>query len=129
MFINDVPAEIEPGKKEGTFAIRETPEMYGARLLQDIGTRPDFYFARREVAYSDLELEDFAYSLWNIARTINEMERLGRFYKNEQSCENPFKCPYRSICFNCVKVGPGDCPPGFYRQDAVQAVETTIGSE
>jgi hypothetical protein len=37
---------VEPGAKPGTFAIRETPEMFGARLLQDITERPEFYFER-----------------------------------------------------------------------------------
>jgi hypothetical protein len=39
--------EIEPGKKG--FAIRETIAMYGARLLNDIYERPEFYYVRREI--------------------------------------------------------------------------------
>jgi len=42
--VNGVQAEIEPGSKPGTFAIRETPDMFGARLLKDITERPEFYF-------------------------------------------------------------------------------------
>ncbi|GAG99706.1 unnamed protein product, partial [marine sediment metagenome] len=34
--VNSVIPNVELGKKEGTFAIRETPEMFGARLLADI---------------------------------------------------------------------------------------------
>ncbi len=54
--INNTKAEIEPGAKPGTFAIRETPEMFGARLLQDITTRPEFYFARKEIVHHSTDL-------------------------------------------------------------------------
>ena len=33
--VNGAHVEVEPGAKEGTFTIRETPEMYAERLLAE----------------------------------------------------------------------------------------------
>ena len=41
VLVDGAEAEVEPGKKEGTFAIRETPDMFGARLLQSIYEEPE----------------------------------------------------------------------------------------
>jgi len=57
--VNGKWADAEPGAEEGTFAVRETPEMYGARLLQDITQRPEFYFARREIAHTEEDIKAF----------------------------------------------------------------------
>jgi hypothetical protein len=113
--VDGVEAEVEPGKKEGSYALRETPAMYGARLLQDITQRPEFYFARREIAFTDQELLDFQYQVWALQRNMAEMERTGHYYENEQSCEATFKCPYCVLCYQNVDVYHGQTPPGFKR--------------
>ena len=113
--VDGVEAEVEPGKKEGSFALRETPAMYGARLLQDITQRPDYYFARREIAFTDAELKDFEYQVWALQRMMSEMERTGHWYENEASCEATFKCPYCVLCYQNVDIYHGQVPPGFKR--------------
>jgi hypothetical protein len=133
MCIDEVRAEVEIGKKPGTFALRETPAMYGARLFEDMTTTdddhhgPDWYFARKEVAFTDAEMTDFAYQVWNIQKTMAEMTRTGRFYENESQCEptGGFKCPYCPICFNNVDLSTGLVPPGFKRLERKVAEETT----
>ena len=110
-------AEAEPGKKEGTFALRETPGMFGARLLQDMTTRPEVYFARREIAFTDQELEAFRHQTWALQRNMCEMERTGYWFQNEEQCEATFKCCYCSICYNNVDTTQGQTPPGFKRNE------------
>jgi hypothetical protein len=135
--VDGVQATIELGavpkpKKDGTqapppFAIRETPGMYGARLLQDMTTRPEYYFARREVAFTDDELKAFEYQIWALQRNMAEMEKSGHWFENEQQCEATFKCAYCSLCYNNVDVFHGQTPPGFKRLHAEAVEQAEIG--
>jgi hypothetical protein len=131
IFVDEVRAEVEPGKKEGTFALRETPGMYGARLFQDMTTRPEYYFARREIAFTDAELEDFRYQVWALQRTMAEMEKSGHWYENEQQCEATYKCCYCNLCYNnqVETVCDGVTVPPGYRRLRAETVESTPTGE
>ena len=111
--VNGKPAEVTPGAKEGTFAIRETPEMYGARLLQDITQRPEFYFARREIAHTANDIEKFERQLYNIYKGIKNMSRTDGWWEDENACQNTFTCSYINFCYNHIDIQPGDIPEGF----------------
>ena len=95
--------QVEPGKKEGTFTIKETPEMFGARLLQDITERPEFYFARKEIAVIESDIERFKWELYNIYQTARNMDKNNCWYTNDQACEATFHCTYRKFCYNNIK--------------------------
>lgn len=105
--------EVENGARG--FAIRETPEMFGARLLADIYDRPHFYFARREVARSDADLRRFRTEMYNVYQSQKQMQQTGHFFKNETQCEATFKCPYIPLCYANVDVSDGSTPQGFKR--------------
>ena len=111
--INGELAECEHGKKEGTFAIKETPEMFGARLLADIGERPDFYFARKELARTEADFERFEKELYGIYKSLKFIDSIGAFWHNEQQCEATFKCPYIPYCYNNVEMDSSNLPDGF----------------
>ena len=111
--VNDSLAEVEPGKKEGTFTIRETPDMYGARLLQDIGERPEFYFCRKEIPRTDADILKFAQEIYNMYHTIKFMDRNCAWWGDEDSCESKYKCQYVDLCYNNVDLSNGDVPEGF----------------
>lgn len=113
LFVNGKEAEVEPGKKEGTFAIRETPEMYGARLLQDITENPEKHFARKELAHTQADIESFKWQLLNIYQAIRTMNKTNGWWRNENQCEATFKCSYIPFCYNNVTLGPDDCPENF----------------
>jgi hypothetical protein len=114
--VNGVRAEIEPGKK--FFGLKETIDMFGARLLYDITERPDFYFQRREIARTDMELAQFRQQLFAVYTAQKAYERSGCWFENESQCRATFPCPYIPICY-----GPGaeavcdgkTTPPGFRR--------------
>jgi hypothetical protein len=127
--VGDEIAQMEVGKKLGHFSIRETPAMYGARLLQDITQRPEFYFARREIAFTDAELKSFEYQVWSLQKMMNEMERTGYWFENEQQCEATFKCPYCVLCYNNVDIYHGQTPPGFKRLHVEEAEQTEATAE
>ena len=105
--------EPELGAKPGTFTIHETPEMYGARLLADIGERPEFYFRCVELSKTDKQMKAFEYELLNIYRTMQEMIKTGHWYGNEQQCEAKYKCDYLPMCYNGVDLENSECPDGF----------------
>jgi len=113
--INGAKPEFTPGKKEDTFAIRETPEMFGARLLQDIQERPEYYFARRPIARTDADLRQFEKEVYHIYRTIRQMAKDDAWFMNESQCEATFKCSYCPLCYHNVDVSDGSTPDGFKR--------------
>ena len=111
--VNGQLAFYEPGKKEGTFAIHETPEMFGARLLQDIVERSEFYFACKELTKTDQDIERFEWELYNIYKTVREMVKTGHWYSDESQCEAKFKCDYMEQCYNNILIDQDHVPDGF----------------
>lgn len=113
--INGQPAEMFSGKKEGTWSITETAEMFGARYLADIAERPEYYFACKEIERSDKELEEFEKELYNICTAIKLMKANNCWFRNEHQCEAKFKCPYINICYNGLvsEVAKGEIPPEY----------------
>ena len=109
---------IELGKKAGAFAIRETPDLFAARLAEDITKRPEFYFQRREITRSDQEVEKFRGELFNLYQAQKLYSQYNVWVENEAQCRATFPCPYIPICY-----GPGadavcdgaTTPPGFKR--------------
>lgn len=113
LWINNIRVGIEPGKKEGTFAIRETPEMFGARLLQDIVERSEFYFACKELTKTDQDITRFEWELYNIYKTVREMCKTGHWYSDESQCEATFKCSYIEQCYNGILIDQDHVPDGM----------------
>lgn len=111
--VNGHLAQVEPGAKEGTFAIRETSEMYGARLLQDITTRPEFYFARKEIVHHKADIEAFQWELFNIYHSIRLMKNNNGWWRDENQCESTYRCAYINFCYNGLDIQPGDVPENF----------------
>ena len=111
--INGKHIDMEPGAKDGTFTIRETPDMFGARLLKDITERPEFYFRCIELTRTDAELKAFEQELYDICKNMQFMIRSGRFYTNEHQCEATFRCDYIEQCYNRVQVDQDHVPDGF----------------
>ncbi len=107
--INDTTASIEWGaepkvKKDGAkttrpFAIRETPEMYGARLLQDITERPTFYFMRQEINRTETDINFMRRGLVGLYHCLKFLDKNDAWFTNEQQCEATFKCPYVDYCY------------------------------
>lgn len=114
--VNGVRPKIEMGKKG--FALKETVEMYGARLLQEIYETPEKFFARREIARTAAELNEFRRELFAVYQAQSMFAKTGCWFSNEQQCRATFACSYIPICY-----GPGasavcdgkTIPPNFKR--------------
>lgn len=110
----DVATVIYDVTRKPTIRLRkeETPEQYGVRLLADIGTRPDHYFARREVPRLEDELAEFRLELWQQAAQLRDAQRAGRWFRNVGRLTCGY-CSYSSLCLNAIQVNP-DAPPAGY---------------
>lgn len=117
--INDELVETIPGAKEGTFAIKETPGMYGIRLLQDMVDRQNFYFCRQEIPRTPEDMHAYRWELYNVYQAIKLMKKQGCWFKNERQCEATFKCSYIPICYNNVDVNER-IPDGFHKKEIVK---------
>ena len=121
--INDTPAELisgttpKPTKKnpspEQPFAIRETPEMFGARLLADIRDNPEKHFARKEIARTDQELAKADEEYYNLARLADIATKRDLWYRNEHQCDATYRCSFHPICYYDLDVSEGNVPDGF----------------
>jgi hypothetical protein len=125
--VDGVYTTMEPGKKAGTYAIRETPGMYGARLMQNIYERPEFYYARREIARTQAEIDKFQHELWSIYQTQRLMDDKGLWFSNESACRASFACQYIPICFNAGadSACSGNIPAGFKQR----TVDLTVNGQ
>lgn len=98
----------------------ETAEAFGDRLAADAQSRPDFYFARREVPVLDDDLAEFEIQRSVMARMIlacrGEARRARRpehgWPRNvgEMSCRN---CEYQGFCLQNTAVDAAHPPAGF----------------
>ena len=121
--VNNVIAEVIPGaipkstKKNPDpvcpFAIRETPEMFGARLLADIRENPEKHFARKPIARTDEELARLDKEYYNLARVAHFMEQRDLWFVNENHCTATYRCSFYPICFYNQDVTNGNVPEGF----------------
>lgn len=111
-------AEFEFGKS-GKPAIREVPPMYGARLLDDIFNRPEYYFARKEIPRTAKDLRNFRVELFNILQAMKLYDKHGVWFENEQQCRATFPCPMIPICYgpgaNAICNDQADVPNGLKR--------------
>lgn len=102
---------------------RETPAMYGARLLADTIDRPDHYFARNEIARLESDLDEYRAEQWTIQRTIREAElnqkRWGAaaWPRNTGACTAPYRCPYLDCCRGLAGDPLEQIPEGFKRAE------------
>jgi len=104
----------QTGDKEKGFTLQTrqmTTDEWGEKLTADICERPEYYFARVEVARLDQDLAEYQAELWDIQQTIREAQKNNRWYRtvNKQTCSY---CPYFRICANAIDVGTA-APEGF----------------
>lgn len=113
-YTNSVGGTYHGLKLGGPCPDHETPKMYGARLFADMLARPDFYFARVEIARLDSDLEEFAQDQWFTQQEIQQAKTNGRFYRNPASCLEPYTCEYIDVCAE-LHSDPEHVPSGFRR--------------
>jgi len=90
-----------------------TPEEWGEKIVEDIGARPDYYYARREIPRLDKDLEEWQAEMYEVQRTISEAQKSGRWFKTvaDTTCG---RCSYFGLCTTGWKEG-SSLPEGFIK--------------
>lgn len=98
----------------------ETPEEFGKRLYEDCLSRPDFYFARREIPVLEDDLTDFIAQRLTIAKTIVHHRKLekknGRpefAWPRNVSADTCVYCQFKNFCLQNIQINPAQPPQGF----------------
>jgi hypothetical protein len=89
-----------------------TVSEWGEKLTADIVERPEFYFARVEIARLDQDIEEFKHEMWAVQLAVREAQNTGRHFRtvNRHTCN---WCEYFSLCSTNQPVEPHNLPPGF----------------
>jgi len=99
---------------------RETPEEWGERLLEDIGTRPDYYYQRREIPRLEDDMIAFQCELWQQSKVLLEAAKHHWHFRSVDKFTCGF-CAYRAPCLSGAyepdSVDPETPPSGFVRLD------------
>lgn len=82
----------------------ELPCEYAERLRDDIYARPDYYYARLNVARSSDDLAEYLFDMWAVGREIADAERMGRFSRNPNACSIYGQCEYFDVCTGCASI-------------------------
>lgn len=92
----------------------ETLAEYQARLRDDIQTRPEFYYNRKECPRLASDLADIASELWQQAQAIQHARKFGLWYRNvsKNSCT---WCEYRENCLDNRTIEPNRPWDGFVK--------------
>jgi hypothetical protein len=117
-------APLETGSTENGYTVKshlETPGEFQDRLTQDIASRPEFYFARREVPILEKELTEFETQRLVIGRQIlgcrAEQKRHPQCpemaWSRNISAMTCRLCNYQSFCLQNIEVNPDRLPTGF----------------
>lgn len=113
----------ESGDKEKGFTLQvriETPEEYSKRLFEDTLSRPDFYFARREVPILEGDLDEFQAQRLTLSRMIlhcrqaeKKLTRREQAWPRNVSENTCDFCPYSSFCLQNISIDHTKPPTGF----------------
>lgn len=94
---------------------RETPAMYGARLMDDMKERPDWYFRRVEIPRLAGDLDEYRRDQWATLKAINACEIDGFWPKNTNACTSPYRCTFIDICRGLRGDPEEEIPAGFVK--------------
>jgi citrate lyase gamma subunit len=95
-----------------------TVEEWSEKLLGDIQARPEFYYARIEIARLDSDIAEMMDEVWELQQTVREAENKGRWYKTVSRDTCPF-CAFFGLCGSRFDASTGEIPEGFVKVDCV----------
>lgn len=106
------PRQTGDPKKGYTLQTRmQTYQEWQEKLALDISHRPDYYYARVEIARLDSDLKEMRYELWDIQQALQDAKRHNRWYKTVRRDTCGF-CPYFGLCSSRYDF-TGEAPEGF----------------
>jgi len=122
VFKKDGTPKQTADKAKGEYLVvaAETPEQFGDRLLADTETRPEFYFARKEVLITDEMAEEFDVQRRGVCKALLHFKAEARRSARPdrawpRNCTG-FSCPmcdYKGFCLEGIPVDPENLPADF----------------
>jgi hypothetical protein len=116
MLANGKPRQAGDSAKGWTLkTTRETPQQYGARVLEDMYSRPEEYFQRREITRTQDELDRTRTEVIQTIGDILTVQGNGRWYRNpgRMTCD---WCSYKGICLGqAAMTAQSPLPSGFVK--------------
>jgi hypothetical protein len=113
----------ETGDTEKGWTVKshiESPDEFADRLIADIASRPEFYFARREAPILEDDLREFESQRLMLARmilhcrheetTLSKPESAWPRQVSDQTCSF---CAFKSFCLQNISIDPQSLPEGF----------------
>jgi hypothetical protein len=95
----------------------ETPEEFGARLLEVIAEAPNAFFVRGEVVRLDGEVAEAVFDIWQLGQQLREADRLQRYPRNPSAClQYGRTCAFIGVCSGEASL---DDPSLFKKLDTV----------
>lgn len=104
--------EKTPSLKTAIAIGTESHELYGARLTSDIGNRPEYYFARREVSRT---AQDYNTLIGDLVHQVRHLESATDCYRNPDACQTYGTCEFFGLCSNNIHPRAGYKPPQGFR--------------
>jgi hypothetical protein len=100
-------------EKGYTLQIRPmTVDEWTQKVVDDIGGRPDWYYARREIPRLDDEIRECQTELWDLQKVIREAQVKERWFRTVGRDTCPW-CPYFALCTMKFDPHNGVLPEGF----------------
>lgn len=90
------------------------PDEWSQKLLDDIGERPEWYFARIEVARLNDDVQETRAELWELQQTIREAQLNDRWFKTVTHGTCSF-CSFFGLCSSRYQPRESEIPEGFIR--------------
>ncbi|GAA4441495.1 hypothetical protein [Bremerella cremea] len=115
---NGQPRQTAHAAKGFTLQTRPmTPLEWGEKLLEDIGQRPEFYYARQVISRRDEEIAEMQSEAWEVQQTIRDAQNKQRWFKtvSRDTCS---LCSFLTLCTSQFDPQQGT-PRGFVRLDDV----------
>ena len=114
------PRQTASAKDGYTLLARlEDAREFGGRLTQDMGDRPGYYFARREIPRIESDLLDARHELWQMGKILRECERHGRWPRNTDACMGFGRCVCWDLCTGGFDPAEGIVLEGWTQVDDV----------
>lgn len=116
-------------KKNGGDGVRrEDMEQYGARIMESIAEKPDWYYRREEVPRLDAEIEHAIEEIADYHAMIQNARKRGRWPRNTDACRSLWgRCRYFGPCADSYNPETQGIPNGFRKVENVHA-ELTVGA-
>lgn len=76
----------------------ETPEEYHARILEELNSDPEKYFARREIPRTDAAILEYMQDAWALSQQILYFRRAKLWPRNPSACTEFGGCEFFGLC-------------------------------